>query len=133
MNRKTGRTKGIYLRVNDEVRDDIKKRLQLGFNISEWFEKKYTESFLHKQQILEKMQELKQEMQVYESSLNKIDKEEEKQAKVTLQTIEIMRLRKVVEKFNDLDTQWKAFVYVAKREDISKEEFVKVKERYCYI
>lgn len=127
---KTNRTEGIFIKVTPEIKKDIERRQKIGLNLSSWFCTEYEDTFMTKEKILDKIGKLRDELGMYEFALADLNKEEARVKKLTLKGKELMELKDAIEKFRREEDQFSIFKMVTKREELSIDEFRKLKVKY---
>jgi len=129
MNRKTNRSIPACIKVRPEVKADIERKTKLGFNFSEWVDLTYATQFMVKEEIESKKAKLEKELAMCNDSLGRISEQEQFEASITLNHVEIDKLRNAVNKFKTLKSQFGVFVYETKRE-VTQEQFKEMKKKY---
>jgi len=128
---KTGRTEGIYLKVKPEIKKLIEeKRINEDFNTSEYFEKIFTSD---SQPDIEKIKEQKNHflelVKVCDNRIANIKKEELAAEKLILNPTQIRQLIIACDPRFLLRKQYSLFSNASKK-NITKEEFIQLKNKY---
>jgi hypothetical protein len=127
-NRRTNRTEGVYLKVSPEVKADIRRKIKLGFNLSEEVEMWYRRKYMIKQEIEEQIFLHKQKLSEYETALDKIETEEAEEKRLTLDANTLYILKDTCAKFKAKDQ----FVVFQERTKSSynEKDFKLLKKKY---
>ena len=91
------------------------------------------QEFMYKQSMEVKAQELNDELNIYKEGLDNLHGKEELQKQIVLTRSEVLNLRRIVDKFNNLDSQMQAFAWVTNKNPnnmMAKEEFQELKRKY---
>ena len=128
--RKTGRTEGIYIKVNPEIKEQIQSQMKSGFNLTEAFEQLWYISFPTKQNLLQEQQNLSIELERVENRLAKMQAKEELEASLTLDDKGIAMLVSIVRKFIGNDAQQCQFFNCLASKQLSQEHYNMLRKKY---
>lgn len=129
---KTNRTEGIFLKVSPEVKAEITRRQKLkGFNLSAEFDFFFRRNFMVKEFLEEEKFELEEKLLLVNGSLERIYEQEHEEARLTLTALELDKLRKMITKFNTIDSQYQAFITICEtKKDLTKKDFKFIRKKY---
>jgi hypothetical protein len=128
-NHKTNRTEPICIKVCKEIREDIRRKVAIGFNFSEWVEQQYRIQFLVKQEIERQKAEYEAKLKLVDESLARLNKAEREEAYLTLDPRQLQLFLDSVQSFKKVEAQRSVFNQRAET-NYNKGSFRKLKQKY---
>lgn len=127
----TGRTENVNIKVKEDLKRILaEKRKREQFNLSEWFEEKFTMDFLPS---IDKLEEEKKNYlelaKTCEKRILQLSENEIAEKKLILNERQIRQLVIACDPKSSLKRQWGLFC-AATRKKLSLKEFIKIKGKY---
>jgi len=128
---KTGRNEGVYIKVNQEIRQQMRNMVASGINISNAFEKCWSKAYPLKKTLQLKKEKLLLEMNEINMHLHDLKVEELFEATLTLSGKETQVMEQCLRHFPlDEEKQMKFFCSMANRKVQSLSHYLAIRNKY---